>query len=655
MMIDFPALRVRPDIALSTKNAVGRHSHPPMNADASSGQPDGQPRRGTSRPRRNGAGTDNADGSSGRRKACNECKQQKLRCDLTYCDTTNLPVCSRCNRLGLECKIELGFRRTRKRRRSVDLVNEIRDLKKRLEEAQDGSNTNPTLETAQTRPTSEMDWALPATAGGLLPTPSVDANLGQLQLDSSRSTVPPMQQPPPPPIPVDESPTATTDATEHSRAPGLTTRPVIDEPGPHRRFSSSRPRPQALGNTALSVEEIEELFNIYRTSYHPHMPVIDINRSPQEYYHLSELLFWTIISVASRRLSSHPTLLPKLARSVTDLMWKTLRSVSYSITTVQALALLCTWPFPTSSSTADPTFMLVGTMLQIGTQIGLHRALSAQDFSKVPIKLEALEYAEWVRTWEACNIVAQSVSVGCGLPIFVQTHDGPSSVTQMTELSDSPAPDLSLVYRRRVEQFRLRVSSSLERHVPEDGDGARADERLTLYRLLNMDLADLECECGPERALNVWYLTAAKLHLHASYLLDDATTDGYKDRIITLYLTAQRLIELSIDKATEKTGFCHYCPFFCYQVFTCAAFVVLKILMNGYFRSIIDVSAGTKNLEAAIAALRKISVVNNDLPARLGDVIGFFCALPDTTVVGGVTIDDLRLRQVKNRMSMSVV
>jgi hypothetical protein len=136
-------------------------------------------------------------------------------------------------------------------------------LKKRLEEAQDGSNTYPTLETAQTRPTSEMDWALPATAGGLLPTPSVDANLGQLQLDSSRSTVLPMQQPPPPPIPVDESPTATTDATEHSRAPGLTTRPVIDEPDPRRRFSSSLPRPQALRNTALSVEEIEELFNMY--------------------------------------------------------------------------------------------------------------------------------------------------------------------------------------------------------------------------------------------------------------------------------------------------------------------------------------------------------------------------------------------------------
>jgi hypothetical protein len=153
----------------------------------------------------------------------------------------------------------------------------------------------------------------------------------------------------------------------------------------------------------------------------------------------------------------------------------------------------------------------------------------------------------------------------------------------------------------------------------------------------------------------MWYLTAAKLHLCAFYLLDDATTEGYKDRIITLYLTAQRLVELSIDNDTQRTRLYDYWPFFCYQVFTCAAFVILKILMNGYFRSIIDVSAGTRILEAAITALRKMSVVNNDLPARLGDVIGFFCALPDACVVGGITIGDLRLREVKKRMSMSVV
>lgn len=92
---------------------------------------------------------------------------------------------------------------------------------------------------------------------------------------------------------------------------------------------------------------------------------------------------------------------------MTDLVWRSLRAIPYSLATVQSLALICSWPFPTSSSTADPTFMLVGLMLQLAVQMGLHRALHVQDFVKVPVRLSDDEHAEWVRTWQACNIVAQ--------------------------------------------------------------------------------------------------------------------------------------------------------------------------------------------------------------------------------------------------------
>lgn len=152
-----------------------------------------------------------------------------------------------------------------------------------------------------------------------------------------------------------------------------------------------------------------------------------------------------------------------------------------------------------------------------------------------------------------------------------------------------------------------------------------------------------------------WYLAAARLHLHAFYLFDDAALDGYKDRIITLYNTAHSIIELSLELHREDTRFFEFCPFFCYQVFVSAAFVVLKILVNGFFGSLLDRVSGMKLLDAAIVALRKLSVVNNDLPARLGDVVGFFCALPDATVIGGSTVHDLKLQHVQNRLSVSVV
>jgi hypothetical protein len=49
--------------------------------------------------------------------------------------------------------------------------------------------------------------------------------------------------------------------------------------------------------------------------------------------------------------------------------------------------------------------MLVGTMLQMNTQMGLHCAFDAQDLTKVPLKLDTSEYFEWVQTWKTCNIV----------------------------------------------------------------------------------------------------------------------------------------------------------------------------------------------------------------------------------------------------------
>jgi hypothetical protein len=152
-----------------------------------------------------------------------------------------------------------------------------------------------------------------------------------------------------------------------------------------------------------------------------------------------------------------------------------------------------------------------------------------------------------------------------------------------------------------------------------------------------------------------WYLAAARLHFQAFYLLDYSTLPDYNGRICALYTTASSLLELSLNLDSAPTHLLAYCPFFSYQVFVCAAFCVLKIITNGFFRRRLDPVNGGKLLETAIASLRTISVVNNDLPARLGDVIAFFCALPDPTTLGGVGVEAVRLTQVTNRLSMSVV
>ncbi len=151
-----------------------------------------------------------------------------------------------------------------------------------------------------------------------------------------------------------------------------------------------------------------------------------------------------------------------------------------------------------------------------------------------------------------------------------------------------------------------------------------------------------------------FYLSAARLSLHSFYLFDDSTLEGYTERILALYGTACSLIEQGLEMDSSERGFLRFCPFFCYQVLVLAAFVVLKLTMNDYLMSLIDVAAGKRLINASISALRRISVANNDLPTRLSDVITFFFALPNAGTIGGRTLKELQPR-VRHRLSMSIV
>jgi hypothetical protein len=141
--------------------------------------------------------------------------------------------------------------------------------------------------------------------------------------------------------------------------------------------------------------------------YDPFLPFLNPSKTPDFYFQSSRLLFWAIISVASRRYVSDLTLLATLSSSVPRLMWSVLQSVPQNYHDIKALCLLCTWPFPISSSSSDPTFMLSGTMMNLAMQMGLHRPSQAQDFSKFTVRVPPDEIQDRILTWYTCRIVAQ--------------------------------------------------------------------------------------------------------------------------------------------------------------------------------------------------------------------------------------------------------
>jgi transcriptional regulatory protein LEU3 len=88
-------------------------------------------------------------------------------------------------------------------------------------------------------------------------------------------------------------------------------------------------------------------------------------------------------------------------------LWRSIQALPHTLGVVQSLILICTWPFPTSSSSTDPSYMLAGLIVQLGLQMGLHRPKSPEDFNKFRLNLDNVAVADRTRTWIASNIVVQ--------------------------------------------------------------------------------------------------------------------------------------------------------------------------------------------------------------------------------------------------------
>jgi transcriptional regulatory protein LEU3 len=178
-----------------------------------------------------------------------------------------------------------------------------------------------------------------------------------------------------------------------------------------RGGSPSNAKLYSLGNVILASDSVNELFKEYFENYHPWLPFLDADVSPEEYLKQDRLLFWTIICVAARHYVPDRSLYSKLtgaAGPLNNLLWETLRKVPQSQYVVKALCLLCTWPLPTSRTSTEQTYMLCGLMMQIALQIGLHQPTHLQDFSRVKLTIRREDINDRVRTWAVCNIVAQT-------------------------------------------------------------------------------------------------------------------------------------------------------------------------------------------------------------------------------------------------------
>ncbi|EDN08000.1 hypothetical protein HCAG_04510 [Histoplasma mississippiense (nom. inval.)] len=407
------------------------------------------------------------------KRACNECRQQKLRCDVIQEPFT---ACSRCGRLKLECKIESNFKRIGKRSRNAEMEREIIELRRQIANANAAANAQQKHQQHQHSSSINQGPSSIST-----PFNSSQHNIYQTSTGLSGSQYM---------------------GSHEAVASLLDLRSGLDSSSFLRSSSSQVAMAKRLEGVSLAPERVTDLFSQFFTFYHPFLPFLDRDRSPEEYYSASPLLFWSIISVGSRRYQADPTLLNALSGPVSRLVWSVLADVPQSYHVVKALALLCTWPFPTSSTSTDPTFMLCGMMMHIAMQIGLHRPSHAQDFSKFRIEFREGELKDRVKTWGICNIVAQRVATGYGQPsqtLFDWTLSSPESADQNFKL---PA---EIKCRLDIEKFCDKVTRGLYSNARDPVGLSCDDERFVVTSILTKDFEELEGQLRQEHnCVTIW-------------------------------------------------------------------------------------------------------------------------------------------------------
>lgn len=273
-----------------------------------------------------------------KRIACQECRQQKVKCD-----AQDNQSCTRCRKKNIECLLVPDFKRTFKRKRMVEVELEIEKLLGKEKELPKGEY-QPVDVSAKNTPDAKNDW-------------------------------------------------------EHS-AVSITIDKIL-----------------------LSADQINVLFATYVNHYHPYFPILQYKSGPKRLHNTCPTLFWTIMTVATRRQTD---LHQKLSESLRNLLIQSL--AQQTLWTVQAFLINAHWPPLTSSLSSESSWSMVGHAMYGAVRTGLHYPRYSRDFGRIKqqnpdshhIETEKIEIdvGTMKRTWVACNYAAMFVASILGYPAF---------------------------------------------------------------------------------------------------------------------------------------------------------------------------------------------------------------------------------------------
>lgn len=540
---------------------------------------------------------ENPNSNSNKRIACIECRQQKVRCDAHE----NYPKpCTRCTKKILECVLQPDFKRTSKRRRMVELEQEMQSLRQSVEYQE---TTKKKIAT-----------------GSLL----------ELSNTAVHYTHEPEELPAPLFVPKkkEESPQEPMPSSSSSSSSSKTKDEISN--------IDYNCQPKSLDNVTLNTETIKNLFHEFVTNYHPFLPVVDVPKGPERIYRQCPSLFWTIMAVASRRYDKDAMLMNRLASLLKNILSEvTISPVTRfvsgesndpnqfnvaSVFTVQAFLIYTMWPPLTSSISADSSWNAAGVAIFSGIRVGLHCPGYSRDFSRV--KADKQNYPkinEQTKTWLCCNAVSQTVATVFGFPSF--TNFDASVTSACAEDSKIDIPE-SIRQMTIIQQLENEVEKTLNSNTQDPLGLSELSERLSLVQIMSRKMDELEMKIGKMDDYRRYMLLAARVHLMTYYFLDNGgfSTLQLQKGLVQAYNSALALLYHTDEAAKRNSNFMRYLPGIHVQALWQCTAIIIKVYHSS-FAEFVDAARGKDLYFKTVHHLSKASILKHDMAYRGAEIM----------------------------------
>ncbi|EXJ94343.1 hypothetical protein A1O1_02737 [Capronia coronata CBS 617.96] len=391
-------------------------------------------------------------------RACTECRQVKLRCD----STVKFPApCSRCQATGRACTFDPSFKRTPTRGKLERITKELDELQRVLKKSSQSQSI-----AAPSTTDSDGNQAASARTGG---------EHALLEHDSHQASS------------VDDDAVA-----EHFF--GLQDPTVL----------SSCPSFQ-LGPVQVSAASVQRLFTLFSRHHYRHLPILDTRKTYVELYSRIPFLFWTIIVVTCRYHPIDAHLHDSLVQPYHQFLGKVLCKAPLSLHAIQALLLLCLWPFPVMTQLYDPSLGYSAMAVSAAKDLRLYKS-SLSPHSNAASEEEQIR----MKTWLACFQVNTSLSTFRGISSLLHSPSELADIGRALATGSLPTEFAAQV------EIQRQISSHIN-ILPIDQS---VSANLSAVQTFEEDLGSLERQFHPLNNPEINFMVLrAKLNLYTQTLV----------------------------------------------------------------------------------------------------------------------------------------